>query len=278
MKKHRGTKIIVILSFVCIIVGSLLLGAGLVQGGSLRYLGVNADTVSWWPFPFGNIGFGIWDEEDNTALYTDSGLSTKELENASSIYVDVDVADIDITRSSHNRISYKASTNENISIQEDDGKISIRLKHNSGFHQKGGKLSIELSDKVFDSIEVECKVGEVTMRGIKTKDLQVKANLGSINLKNMYSEATDIEEKCGEIDIEGVFLGKSEIINKLGSSDVIVKGNPQDYHYEVKNSLGNTEVMGNDHTGSADLSSGNVNAKNYVYIKNSLGDIELEFQ
>ncbi|MEG0527591.1 MAG: DUF4097 family beta strand repeat-containing protein [Longicatena sp.] len=279
MKKHRGAKITVIISFILIICGSLLLGAGVVQGGSLRYLSVNSNTVSWWPFGFGNIGVGFFDEafDDDFMDSSNSGTSEKQLGDVKSFSIDADVADIEIHRGTTNKIRYRVRSNQNISIDENSGNVSVALKHKRGINHNNGSIYVELKDEIYDKIKVDCAVGEISINGTKTKELIVKADLGNIELEDIYSEETKVDEKCGEINIDGVLLGRSEISNKLGSTDVNIKGNPSEYRYEVKNSLGSTQIMDSDHDGKADVAGGNSSAKNFISIKNSLGDIELEF-
>ena len=274
MKKYKGMKITAIIGLVFLLLGAGCIGAGIVKGGSLRYLQVNSDTLSWWPFP--NIGVGI-----NTKLDYSKRQSYEEaLQDVKSVEINADLGDITVKRGSSNRISYKTVKKEYVKIQNIDGYLTIDIDHPSklNVNNKVTQLTLELSDALYERIFVDTQLGDLDILGVRTKALEVHLNLGDLDVKNIYSEGTNIDLSCGDLDVEGELLNETRIENDLGESDVKLRGNRDEYRYEVKNNLGDSEILGHENEFNCNMQGGNQGAKNHVVIENSLGDIEFDIR
>lgn len=276
MKKRKGIKVFIIIAFVFILLGSIFIGAGLMKGGSLKYLSISKETASWWPFEHGSMGinFDIFDE--------DISVSTKNyeetLDSVKSVFIDADAADITIRRGTQNKLIYKIRKKEYLSIRNNHGDLNIQVDHHNHLHNMNTKIILELRDDVYDSIIVDSKMGDVLIEDVHAKAMNVNMKLGDVELKNIVSQSLNVDQKCGDIDVEGVLLNKTTISNKLGETQVYVRGNKNDYRYEVKNTMGDSEILGMEHEFSTDISSGNAAAHNLIQIDNKLGDIELDIR
>lgn len=272
MNKNRGKKVVIIIAFSCILLGAVLVGAGFAQGGNLRYLSINSETVSWWPFKHSSLGIGF-DFDDTSGSDYEERLGTIH-----SIQIDSDASDIIIRRGSENKVSYRAHKKKYVTCRNDNGVLTIKVDHNNVLHNVSTKVIVELKDDQLDKLFIDNDLGDLDIKDIHAKNMDIRMSLGDIEVKNVMTEKLSIDQKCGDIEVEGRLLNQTNITNKLGETDVKINGNRNEYRYEINNSLGDTEVLGSDHEFSADIEGGNNNAKHFVSIDNKLGDIEFDIR
>lgn len=281
MKKHKGMKIATVIGIVVLLLGAILFGAGLAYGGSLRYLSVNKQTVSWWPFSHGSIGIGngeFQNENDDDYFGGSWNRYQGDLGDIKVVDIKVDMGDVEIKRGSQNVIKYQVKDDKYITINNINGNLSIDINHDLFKNNSFASVVLELKDKDYDKISIQNKLGDIDVEGIHAKAMDIDLDLGDIDMEAIYSESFLLNQQCGDIDISGTLLGKSEIYNKLGSTDVLIQGDEESYQYSIHNTLGDTNVLGNDHVGRANVQGGYKTAKNSIKIEDKLGDIKFDIR
>lgn len=273
MKKHRGMKITLIVAMVFVIIGAILVGAGIAKGGSLRYLSVNSQTASWWPFHKASVGIGgSFDDDDNNAKKVHYD---KSFETVRSLQVDVGIADIEIRKGNENRIVYRSNRDDDIKVSNKDGALTLVIKNDKIItNNSASKLIIYLKDATYEKLFIDIKIGDIDIIDFHAKDIEIYSKLGDIDMEGLYSERLMIDQKCGDIDVEGQLLQTTTIHNKLGDTEVNIRGNREDYRYEINNNLGDSEILGMEKEYSAKMTGGNSQAKHFVQIDNTMGDLE----
>ena len=285
MKKHKGLKISLIVAIVCILGGFSLLGIGLAKGGSLRYLSVSNDTVSWWPWKHGNIGIWIGDDHDTLSEWDDDSDEyirneteyKQDLEKFSGIVIEANVGEVHITSGSKNQLRYHAKHEEAIQYEVKDGVLHIRMQHH-GNHNENTIMYLSLTTDLLNILDVYNKAGNISIDGVRTKKLQIHTDAGNIDLEDIYSEQSNIKQECGNIEMEGSFMNKTTISNAVGNTEITLQGNVRDYFIQAANTLGNSEIFDKEYQGSMDTSVGDTEASNHILIENELGNLEVSIK
>ena len=285
MKKHKALKIFLIVAVVCILGGFTLLGIGLAKGGSLRYLSVSSDTVSWWPWKHSGIGISIGYDHDTLREWDDDSDEhernkteyKQDLEKLSGIVIEANVGEVHITSGSKNQLRYHVKHQEAIQYEVKDGVLHIRIQHH-GNHNENAGVYLCLTKDLLNTLDVYNEAGNIYIDGVRTKKLQIHTNAGNIELEDIYSEQSNIEQECGNIEMEGSFMNKTTISNAVGNTEITLKGNARDYFIQAVNTLGNSEIFDKEYQGSADTGVGSTEAGNHVLIKNELGNLEVSME
>lgn len=274
MKKHKKSKIIVVIAIICLLMGSIFVGVGLAKGGSLRYMSLNSNTVSWWPFRHGDFEFSFGNTFGNEK-YTYS----ENIDNISSLHISIDIGDVEIRRGGQNKVTFKGIDKEYINFKNSGGKLDIEVNNSSILKMNNhGSVLIYVQDKVYDSIRISNSLGDVELQNIQAREFDIDTKLGDLDLEGITSEKLTVDQKCGDISIEGRLLGNTQIQNKLGETDIEVNERMEEYYYTVKNSLGDTSIQDNDYDLNANISGGRADAKNSLRVENSVGDVSIEFR
>lgn len=280
MKKSNHTKIFFGVAIVLMVAGAICLGVGVAEGGSLHYVSIDRETASWWPFKDAQLmSFGFLDDTDGISIVSNSHKSsyTQDLQDVSSLQIDMDLGDIELVRGSENKVRFENIDKKYVDCKEENGSVTLKVDHpNSWSNSYNEKIIIELKDREYDLIEIENKLGELELEGIKAKKFHIVSKLGSIDLNDITSKDLYVEEKSGNIDIEGNLKGNSIIMNKMGETTVEINGNEKDYRLSVENKMGDTTILDNDYQGSVSITRGDEKAENFVKVESKMGDVEVD--
>lgn len=283
MKKSNHTKIFFGVAIVLMVAGAICLGVGVAEGGSLHYVSIDRETASWWPFKDARlISFGFLDDTDefdgiSIASNSHKSTYTQDLQDVSSLHIDMDLGDIELVRGSENTVRFENIDKKYVDCKEENGSVTLKVDHpNSWSNSYNEKIIIELKDREYDLIEIENKLGELELEGIKAKKFHIVSKLGSVDLNDITSKDLYVEEKSGNIDIEGNLKGNSIIMNKMGETTVEINGNEKDYRLSVENKMGDTTILDNDYQGSVSITRGDEKAENFVKVESKMGDVEVD--
>lgn len=272
MKRNNFTKVLISIALVLIILGSICIGVGFIKGGELKYMSLNKYTISWWPFD-NDIDE---DEFNNQSIQTSKNLQLQN--DMNNLIITADVGDIEVIRGSSNKIVLNKMNQKNINVEEKDGITNISVKHDTYFNNSNQeKIIVQLRDKEYKDIQIKSDLGKIKVDDIRSEKFQIHAQLGEIEMERIYSKDLYVNQSSGDVNVEGVLLGNSVIKNSLGKIDVEVRGEQNDYRYDVKTSLGKTKIQKETFKGSSSISQGDKNANNYLKIDCSMGDVKLSF-
>lgn len=274
MKGNKLTKVVISIAFVLIIIGSIFIGVGFMRGGNFKYMSINRSSISWWPFD-NDYDF---DMEDNHSKTNSSSQNLQLQNDIDNLIVNADLGDIEIIRGNSNKVILNKMDKKYVNIDVKDKITNISIKHDDSYSNSNHeKIIIQLKDKEYNDIQIKSDLGKIKIDNLHSSKFKVSAKLGEIEMENIYSNDLYVDQSSGDVDIEGILLGNSIIKNSLGKIDVEIRGKQSDYRYDVKTSLGKTEIQNEEFKGSASVSQGDTNARNYLKINCSVGDVELSF-
>lgn len=266
-------RILVIAAVLLTLLGGAFIGVGIAQGGSLRYLHVGKDTASWWPFSgtFG-IGYdGAWEEEHYQSW-------KRSLPHNEDLSLDISIGDIVFQEGETQEIQFQNFNKEDVTIKQEHQTTKIKVKGEGAFlHNNHKKVIVTMPKKAFKKIEIDNKMGDITMDNLYVDKLEIEVKMGDIKVHHLVSKALQVENKAGDIEIFGNLTGRSEIENKMGDITVAVKGKAEDYFMHVQTKMGDTSINGSSYEGSSDIRQGKENSANQIRMEAKMGDVKLRF-
>jgi len=153
-----------------------------------------------------------------------------------------------------------------------NGKLQIRDTRNfkflwfefGPFKSSNAKIMVYLpSDFVADDVEIDMGAGTLYIEKLSTKELDISAGtgkvegknltadkvkieggVGTVKLSNVHFSNVDFECGLGEFVVDGVLLGKIDLECGIGRVELNLKGDVNDYNFEVDSALGKILLNG----------------------------------
>lgn len=278
-------KIFLIICFCCLILGSILYGAGIVLGGSSYF---------YYSLKDGFIDAGNWEERVS---------ETAELPSFDKIDIRVDYSDIVITEGDSFSVEYKEILYGNDESEQnywkvENGCFTCDRKKGSG---KRGVVGVNLGFNWFGLDNFgwypsDNYIHLTVPRGTELTGVKVESSFGDISLsKLMVRENIEIYTKSGDIKVDTVSASELKTNNSFGEMKIL--GTDLDtVHIELqsgdlelsnsslgdlylKNEFGSVKITdcnsatGDFLIGSADLSAVSFNVEKEFTIEGKFGDL-----
>ena len=96
--------------------------------------------------------------------------------------------------------------------------------------------------------------------------------MGDINGTDLKTEGLHVENDMGDVELEGIFLKTTYIDNDMGDVDIRIFDDIRNYSYDAHCSMGNVKV-----NGEKDQTTRASHTEHEITVRNSMGDISLEF-
>lgn len=200
----------------CCVCGAVLLGLGVVSGGS-KYVKV-ADL---------NRMDGSAKKSDHEVV-----LEKTKLDDFDSVDISMTDMNLQVVRSDDDScyISYQASdqTKDPISYQVKDGKLTIRENGNTGFYYHvdigflsgiigGGQITADENvvtlyipeNQEWKTADIKTDEGNILLNGCKIENGDVQSDSGDLYFKNCDFDNLKIDSEMGDIH----FIGKEDVMN-----------------------------------------------------------------
>ena len=274
MKKNK-TKIIITIAIICVIIGSVLLGAGLAMGGDIQTLHIGKDNTSWWPFE-GSLGINVSEENE----YTDNSRNTWEmpLNKDTQLSIEMDLGDIRIKEGNESKIKFYNIKESEVTTKLDGNEKEIKIRRPGIHHNvKNARMEITLRKDAVYNLEVDNKLGDININDLNFRKLDIEANMGDITLQDIHSKQTDVNNDCGDIKMFGVYEGETSVENKLGDIKMEITGNKNTFDFDIENKLGDTLIQDQNYEFKSKIKEKHGNA-NRLEIDCHLGDIKVHFR
>lgn len=269
----KGTRILFILAMVLMIGGGMLVGAGMVSGGSLEYLHIDGNVLGWGRF--GNIGIFTGDRSESGSNST----WTTSLAKKTKIKIDANLGDIEVRKGDRQEAVFQDISKDDVTIKENGNELEIVIDVPTWFNigaDNCGKLIVYLEDDQYD-LDIDDHLGDIKVDGLTFDSLEIDCNLGDVKVTQVETNKLSIDQNCGDITVDGSLRNKTEIENDLGDVTVTVRGNKAEYDYQIKNNLGDTRVDGERSEINANIKTNN-GKDHRLEVTNHLGDIDVEFK
>lgn len=267
----KTKRIWIYLAIGCLCVGALLAGAGFAMGGKLH----NSFAVHFnWP----HFGFGG----------TQSG-STKtteriKLADFDHLTLNIGIGDIKVEQGKEYALYVKNAPADQYEITQDQGHVTITsIDETHFFDFSFDELDYEYlvtipTDAALNSLEIDSNMGDVKLQDFNCRDIFIDQKMGDIKLIQTSSEKMTIDQKMGDIDYEGSHPGNMDLYNAMGDIELVIADEQEQYRYELSTSMGDIKTNNEKSSGfSGNLSNGAADAPYRIIVKNSMGDIQLEF-
>lgn len=253
MKKRIYLATIWIITIACITIGTLF---------HVFNFGQNSRWFNWM-----NSGNNI----------TDSNYIENYDETIDTVIIDLKMADISIVKGSRLGINYTCSEKLVPSLNYGDGTLYLTQNNGTSISPFG---------------KTKCDIVLTIPENMTIKNMEIALDMGDINLSNITADNFNIECNMGDIDISRCSLGTSDITNNMGDCDI---ENSTFQTLGVKIDMGDIDISGydlSDYAIDASCSMGDIEVNGHEYgttfkqdgtgtdaltIKNSMGDIELEY-
>lgn len=281
MRKHRGIKTLVITAIAFLIAGSMMIGAGLVKGGSISYLHIGKDNAKWWPFSFGVGVLSVFERDNDDSfvnLFDDDKESwTLSLQDTRHLEIDVDLGSIIVKKGETSQVRFVNLDQDHVSVKQEEGKQKVKVKHPNVWNiEVNGYIEVTLSEQDI-TLDVETDMGDIEISELRFEKLSVDCALGNIELNEVTTSDCDVDQNAGNVTMSGTFLNRTKVENDMGNIEIILSGKESEYRLKVDNDLGNTAIGDAHHNGHSKISQNN-QAKHSLSVSNHLGNIDIQFR
>lgn len=286
-------KKLIIIAFAFILIGAFLLGAGIASGGDLLYTSITSRSASWWPFRNVSVNLGwsgiIRNSKDDDEAF---GNYTHTFSDVSKLEVQASLGNVTIRPGNENKVIFENIYESDRNVEEKNNSLLVRV---DGYIADNASVVIEVKENMLQELIVDSDVGNVDIQNISVDKFDVSTNIANIDIQNMMSEQVDISSDAGKVSIQGaefndatfsvdvgmiffdgILRGNNEISCDAGSIDMRIKGNKDDYHYEIDNDLGHVNFGGDSYNGFMETNV-NIGSKYYLELDCNIGSLTVEF-
>lgn len=279
----RRNRILFILSMVCLLTGSTIIGVGLALGGDIRYTALSKQTADWWPFSQGSIGMNlgfindIMDEtEFDKGSQNTSDKVEKSLDNVANLEVDIEVGNAIIQIGSENKVTFYNMSEDEWSIRYDDGETKVETFSKIRRTNSNAKTVIEVKAGELTSLDISVDVGNIEIHDQTLRVLDASCDVGALSFNNVISNNSKLSTDTGSISFIGELKGKTKVENDVGSVSLSLTGKADDYGYKFKSDMGEIDYNGQTFHGS-NSTEYQMTKENTLDITCDMGSVEVIF-
>lgn len=135
--------------------------------------------------------------------------------------------------------------------------------------------NVKLNKVTSENLIASLNAGDIELSNSEIKELDVKNNLGNIVITNSVVTNSEISLDAGDARMSGDFSGRTNINTSFGDIKVNLSRAKEYYNINLSTSLGDIKVDNYRVGNNATILDGN--NENLLKIKNSCGDIEVNF-
>lgn len=187
--------------------------------------------------------------------------------------------------------SYRGVRNLEVEV----GKIALRIAESDGesilverglnaecdrhvrIHQEGNTLKVEMEEwKHFDN-----DAGSITLyipKGMVFDSAEFTVGAGSMGIENLRTRELDLEVGAGSVEADRIEAEELSLTCGMGSIEMTVKGNEQDYNYDLDVGMGSVTIGGGEFGGMAIEKQVQNHATNNMELECGMGSIEIYFE
>lgn len=152
----------------------------------------------------------------------------KDLEAFDSVYMDVELGDIEITLADSYKIQYQVWEEADFTYEVKDGVLTVSLKKQGSEAQwKNKKIQVFLyvpQDAILDRIELNQSCGDVVLRQIEAGEIVVDSSLGDVSSDQVKGRRLYVDSSLGDVEVsgldEGADIEQMEIYSSCGDVEI----------------------------------------------------------
>jgi len=154
------------------------------------------------------------------------------------------------------------------------GAYSLFNHFNLGANDSTVTLYVPKNSRLTDC-NFEIGAGKIDVDQLDTKNFTIKVGAGEVVVKNLTTEEATLDCGVGSIKVDGEIRGDSTIKCGIGAIALSLKGDPDDYNYNIKVGLGKTNINGTVYSGISDKQITHDNAAGTFKLDCGIGAIDL---
>jgi hypothetical protein len=246
---------------------------------------------------------GGFDYKDDTIRsqtfdYTDS---------VSAVYFDVDMAQVNVVKGDNLKLVVNDFLSEYLEIKNTSEVLTVNynaetrfygpmfnhytLTFDNGFvYNPIPKMTLKVPENLLKTLDINTSLGDVKVAGISVDNLNVdmsfgrfigtdvtakstvvKSSLGDIDFYNFYTDNLIVDTSYGDTEYNGDIYKNGSFDSSLGDIELNLKGNYENYAFDVDLELGDLEIDGRNTRPGNYNSNGNVPIK----VDSSNGSVDI---
>lgn len=187
------------------------------------------------------------------------------------------------------------SNSGKLKVDENDHGIHFLWFDFNGFDNVNSKITIYVpADFIAENVKLDTGAGNVTIDGLQTDNLNISAGAGNITGSNMKandmkidggvgdvqfnnSEFSDAEFDCGvgNVYMNGTLLGKTRLDCGVGGVELDLKGNVDDYGWDIDSGIGSVRLNGDKVSGKHQPEN---NTDNMIQVDGGVGEVRINIE
>ena len=207
--------------------------------------------------------------------------------------LDIEINAADFTIVHGDKFSVESNLN-NLTVSDNGGVLNVVENTRHAVSYNGAVLKVIIpADAVFENVSIKTGAAKLTAQSISADNvklnlgagkvqfdnidakerIKIKGGAGQINVLDGALNNLTLDLGVGRLDMTAQLLGNSNLKFGVGESCLTLKGNRDDYDFDIHNGVGKINVEG---IGASNFVSGG-NGENHVNIKGGVGETNISF-
>ena len=262
---------------VCIGLGAILGGAGLLMGGTIRGLFQAGDTsaFSWGPFSWSAPSW--WGSDTVRESYDGIRSLDFDLGPAAVTIREGDAFTLEARRVNADRFQTRVD-GDTWEIQcPDQGRGSF--SGSGGWDQRAPEIIITVPEGfVAEELDLAIGMGTLEAQGLSARESSLSVGMGEMVLSGFSSGDCGLEVGMGTLELSGAVTGRGSVDCGMGTALLTLEGDPGDYDYRASAGLGSVTVGDRSGGGLGSDLARDTGAPNYFEIDCGMGEVVLHFR
>lgn len=144
------------------------------------------------------------------------------------------------------------------------------------FRLDAGAGEIDVSSLRATGADLRIGAGRVAMDAITCDTLAIQGGAGEIRMENALIKEANVQSGGGTVRINGAILGNSRFESGVGTLVLDLKGNEEDYRFEVSSGIGDVRINDTKVTGTGKNTVGNSDAPYFFRINSGIGSVTIQ--
>jgi hypothetical protein len=211
----------------------------------------------------------------------------------SAVYFDVDMAQVNVVKGDTLKLTVEDFLSEYLEIKNTSEVLTVNYNADTHFYgpmfnyytltfdgfvyNPIPSMTLQVPENMLKTLDINTSLGDVKVAGINVdnlnvkmslgrfigtdvtaKDTVVKSSLGDINFYNFYTDSLVVDTELGDTEYNGDIYKNGSFDSSLGDIEMNLKGNYENYAFDVDLELGDFEIDGRNTRPGNYNSNGNV--------------------
>lgn len=209
---------------------------------------------------------------DVTQTYTD----------VKSLNIDLAASEVEIKTGDEFKIVANNVSKNLFKTYVEDGIWYVKDDKTFSFLNFGGynsKVTIYVPESFnSENLRISMGAGKFSANNLNAKTTEIEVGAGDLRISNLTTDEIDVECGVGNIEIGGIVNNKGDIESGVGNVSLELKGNKEDYNYDVSLGVGEVILNGSNLGGFGDKVINNTTSDKYFKVECGIGKFSLNIK